>query len=428
MNKRIPLSNTQKLMAALLSSTLLLASCNFTEPHQAATAPSSESRQEETTSLDETSSETASLTSTKAETSNTGTSESSSSETSQTDETSAGSETAETTAATASATTAAVTTAAQTTTPAETAAPVATTTAVKQTSAATTEAPAAASTAAPAGTTALTEPTESAAPAETTAVPTGSTPAATTEAPEDDNGLSLSPGHNVSPDFKCVDAAAVRDIIRGKAANTLGGKYIFLTFDDGINSKSTPRILDVLAKEHVPGTFFVVGYTLTDRTGPILQRIAKEGHAIGIHSFDHDYDHLYPGRYADPKEITRQAQVTLDRIHNYLGSGFETHLWRYPGGHMSWKNMQPADEALAGMGLTWIDWNGMAGLADIRSRRPKDVPGVLKYMINSTKWSPTKEVYVMLLHDTGNKLLIPEALPTIIKHYRDLGYNFGVLK
>lgn len=241
-------------------------------------------------------------------------------------------------------------------------------------------------------------------------------------------GNSLSPGNNVLPGVKCFDVTTVRNIISGATGNTLGGKYIFLTFDDGVNWKSTPRILDMLARERVSATFFIVGRTLGDNTAPLLRRIAGEGHAVGVHSFDHNYEHLYPGRVANPNEIYRQAEVTLERMRHYLGPQFSTRLWRYPGGHMSWNNMEAGDNALLKLGLIWLDWNGMAGLADIPSRRPKDVPGVLDYMIKSTSWSPTREVYVMLLHDTADKLLIPEALPTIIKHYRDLGFEFAVLK
>jgi peptidoglycan-N-acetylglucosamine deacetylase len=59
---------------------------------------------------------------------------------------------------------------------------------------------------------------------------------------------------------------------------------VYLTFDDGPNPTTTPDLLDVLAREEVRATFFVIDRHITDRTAPIVRRIAEEGHAIGVHS------------------------------------------------------------------------------------------------------------------------------------------------
>lgn len=34
-------------------------------------------------------------------------------------------------------------------------------------------------------------------------------------------------------------------------------KLVFLTFDDGVDPNMTPKILDVLAQQHVHATFFL---------------------------------------------------------------------------------------------------------------------------------------------------------------------------
>ncbi|HEU4914595.1 MAG TPA: polysaccharide deacetylase family protein [Candidatus Saccharimonadales bacterium] len=59
-----------------------------------------------------------------------------------------------------------------------------------------------------------------------------------------------------------------------------------LTFDDGPESGVTPRILDILANEHVTATFFVVGKRVPGNEG-ILRRMHAEGHEIGNHSWSH---------------------------------------------------------------------------------------------------------------------------------------------
>ena len=63
-------------------------------------------------------------------------------------------------------------------------------------------------------------------------------------------------------------------------------KKLVLTFDDGPDPIYTPQILDILSREHVPGTFFLVGINAENNI-PIVKRIYKEGHEIGNHTFTH---------------------------------------------------------------------------------------------------------------------------------------------
>jgi peptidoglycan/xylan/chitin deacetylase (PgdA/CDA1 family) len=59
---------------------------------------------------------------------------------------------------------------------------------------------------------------------------------------------------------------------------------VYLTFDDGPNPTTTPDLLDVLAHEGVPATFFLIDEHITDETAPIVRRILADGHAVGLHS------------------------------------------------------------------------------------------------------------------------------------------------
>ncbi|HEK18932.1 MAG TPA: glycosyl transferase family 2, partial [Bacteroidetes bacterium] len=63
------------------------------------------------------------------------------------------------------------------------------------------------------------------------------------------------------------------------------GKVV-LTFDDGPDPEYTPRILDILKREKVPASFFVVG-SMVEKNIPILKRIYDEGYEIGNHTFFH---------------------------------------------------------------------------------------------------------------------------------------------
>lgn len=65
-----------------------------------------------------------------------------------------------------------------------------------------------------------------------------------------------------------------------------GGKYVALTFDDGPNNTTTPRLLDMLKSSHVPATFYVLG-SQVERFPEVAKRIVHEGHEIGNHSWSH---------------------------------------------------------------------------------------------------------------------------------------------
>jgi len=60
------------------------------------------------------------------------------------------------------------------------------------------------------------------------------------------------------------------------AGPTLSGDpELIFTFDDGPNRRTTPQLLDVLEREHVRATFFVVGRAVL-RDPAILRRVHDE--------------------------------------------------------------------------------------------------------------------------------------------------------
>lgn len=84
---------------------------------------------------------------------------------------------------------------------------------------------------------------------------------------------------------------------------------IALTFDDGPNANTTPQILSILEKEHVPASFFVVG-TRVPGNGAILQRMYVDGDEIGNHSWSHpDLTTLKPQQIT--LQVT-QAQTMIE--------------------------------------------------------------------------------------------------------------------
>ena len=98
-----------------------------------------------------------------------------------------------------------------------------------------------------------------------------------------------------------------------------------LTFDDGPHPVQTPALLDLLAKENVKASFFCIGRHV-DEHPAIASRIVKDGHAIGIHSYDHHWTWGFLSTAKAAQEITRCAGA----IH--AATGKRTLLFRPPFG------------------------------------------------------------------------------------------------
>ena len=61
---------------------------------------------------------------------------------------------------------------------------------------------------------------------------------------------------------------------------------IALTFDDGPHPLFTPKLLKVLMRHHAQATFFMLG-EYAKKYPKIVESVARDGHAIGNHSWDH---------------------------------------------------------------------------------------------------------------------------------------------
>lgn len=241
--------------------------------------------------------------------------------------------------------------------------------------------------------------------------------------------ISLKSGtnHNNEAEAYAYNTQEIQQIIDGKREYD-GPKLVFLTFDDGPNLTMTPKILNVLKSEGVHATFFEVGKNISEAKKEVMERQIHEGHAIGVHSYTHDYTLLYPNRVANVDRITSEAQQTLDVMHEVLGQEFKPTAFRYPGGHMSWRQMGTSDQALEDMGLYWIDWNAADGDALPKSQQPKTAEEAVAYHERTLNSFPDHNVRVVLMHDTEPKEITLQALPGIIQYYKDNGYTFGILK
>ena len=92
-----------------------------------------------------------------------------------------------------------------------------------------------------------------------------------------------------------------------------GAPTIYLTYDDGPNPTATPQLLDELASNGVHATFFLIERHITSETAHIVQRIAAEGHRIGLHS------HTRAKMFFEPEALVRELNAFAGRIEGMTG-------------------------------------------------------------------------------------------------------------
>lgn len=84
-----------------------------------------------------------------------------------------------------------------------------------------------------------------------------------------------------------------------------------LSFDDGPDPVNTPKIMNSLAKQHVPATFFLIGNRLAPNAA-VVQRMYQQGFEIGNHSWAHpNFLKLTAAQMTEQVTLTQQAITSL---------------------------------------------------------------------------------------------------------------------
>ncbi|MED5020672.1 polysaccharide deacetylase [Paenibacillus chibensis] len=196
-----------------------------------------------------------------------------------------------------------------------------------------------------------------------------------------------------------------------KPAPASGGKTVYLTFDDG-PSALTGSVLDILKKNNIHATFFVLGEQVK-RYPELLQRIFEEGHVIGNHTYDHNYTELYSGFPVFWDQIKR-TEEEINRI-----TGMRPQLVRAPGGtagHFDDTYFRLMKQG----GYVVTDWN-----VDSGDSKRRGVPA--SEIIQGAETPVKSDQVVLLMHDGSGHGESVKALPQIIAWYKAKGYQFGVL-
>ncbi len=177
-------------------------------------------------------------------------------------------------------------------------------------------------------------------------------------------------------------------------------KEIALTFDDGPDPMATPKILDMLNREGVKATFFVVG-KMVEKYPELLRQVWKEGHDVGNHTYNHP-DLTKLSREEILKELDK-TRILVKKI-----TGKYTYLVRPPGGR--YDNKVILATTLSGYKMIlWTDYPGDYGCSSSRLIYQRAVSGA-------------ENEGIILLHNGLDTTV--EAIPRIISELKKRKYRF----
>ncbi|HET7752881.1 MAG TPA: lysylphosphatidylglycerol synthase domain-containing protein [Anaeromyxobacteraceae bacterium] len=185
-------------------------------------------------------------------------------------------------------------------------------------------------------------------------------------------------------------------------------RQVALTFDDG-PGPDTPAVLDALDAAGVKATFFVLGRAAEERP-ELVRELARRGHLVALHGYSHKKLHVSgPGTVA--RELD-EGRATIERAGVAPAPFFRApHGWKGP----------ILGRALKKRGLTLVGWT--RGVWDTERPGTESIANRASEKIRGGE--------ILLLHDgCGTPGIDPrreqtaEALPEIVRRWRDAGYEF----
>lgn len=172
---------------------------------------------------------------------------------------------------------------------------------------------------------------------------------------------------------------------------------VALTFDDGPDSEKTEAILNLLKEKQVKATFFVIGAQV-EENADLIQRMALEGHQIGIHTYKHvDLSCL------DESEQRLEIRKTEEVIEKIVGE--QNLMLRPPFGQMNTVLENWIDRPIILWSVDTEDWT--------------DRPAIEVIMQTVEN---VRDGDIILMHDVSENGL--EAVAGIIDEMHRMGYTF----
>ncbi len=197
-------------------------------------------------------------------------------------------------------------------------------------------------------------------------------------------------------------------------------KEVAISFDDGPDPKWTPRILDILKKKDVKATFMMIGEEAQDNIG-LMQRVMREGHEIGNHTYSHP----------DISEISqRQLDLEINLTERLFASklGVEPLYFRPP--YDVDEEPDTDDQAAPVMRVQQMGFIIIGNKIDTHDwdervhKSPQEITQSVLNFLSDMKARPQFRGSIILMHDGGgNRAATVAALPVLIDALRAHGYK-----
>lgn len=197
----------------------------------------------------------------------------------------------------------------------------------------------------------------------------------------------------------------------GVEDRTAGGEGYALTFDDGPHAQGTPAVLEILRREHVHATFFLVGEQVL-RNPALVGEILDAGHSIGLHC--HRHRNLL--RLA-PWQVRSDIDRAQDILESHSGRTIE--LYRPPYGVLNAAALRLA-KGRGWRTLLWSewgrDWEARATADSIAARVSGDASAGAVLLLHDAddysapgSWRRTAASLPRVLHTLAERGLEPVA-------------------
>jgi|SRR6218665_1220573 len=177
---------------------------------------------------------------------------------------------------------------------------------------------------------------------------------------------------------------------------------VFLTFDDGPTPEVTEWTLDLLKQYDAKATFFCIGDNI-EKHPEIFQKVIREGHAIGNHTFNH-----LKGWETENERYFENVKNCDESIRN---QNIQTQLFRPPYG----KIKPSQSKVLRKSGYKIIMWDIISFDFDTSISKEKCLENVLK---NARSGS------LIVFHDSVKaKQNLKYALPKTLEFLKEKGFT-----
>lgn len=224
-------------------------------------------------------------------------------------------------------------------------------------------------------------------------------------------------------DAKLIDSEAMNTYPRSYTINYFGyqPKKLALSFDDGPDPEWTPKILDVLKKLNVKGAFFMIGEEAENNVG-LMQRVYREGHEIGNHTFTHPDISAISNREVDLQmNLTERlfaAKLGIQPLYfrppYSIDQEPDTNDQAAPA-----ERVQRRGYVVIGNKIDTNDWD------EHPRKTPQEIVNSVLQQLADMQGRPDKAGSIILLHDGGgDRSVTVRTLPLLVSTLRAKGYEF----